>query len=67
MQKNKQIYLCEHTGRRVIPLEIEEMHDSLNTLWWCCPACGDWHAEINEKGKRQNAKTAGSENDVVIQ
>ena len=66
MQKSKGHH-CERTGQPVTPLEIEEMHDTLNTVWWLCPACGDWHAELNAKGKIKNAKNSGSENDVVVQ
>ncbi len=47
---------CDRTGRRVAALEIEVMNDSLNTLWWRCPACGDWHAEINEERKMPTVK-----------
>lgn len=60
MKKDKQTYRCLRTQRWVTPIETVQMNDSLHTLWWLCPACGEWHAEIyGAKENTQNAKNEG--------
>ena len=56
MKKDKQTYQCPRTQRWGTPIETVQMDDSLHTLWWLCPVCGNWHAELNAKEKMQNAK-----------